>query len=52
MIWEDQPLQSSIDRLQTMGIASMVFDPCGNRPEQGDLLSVMQDNVQRLGQIQ
>jgi len=52
MIWEGQPLQSSIDKLQTMGIASVVFDPCGNRPEQGDFLSVMQDNEQRLRQIQ
>jgi zinc transport system substrate-binding protein len=52
MLWEGQPLQSSIDKLQSIGVGSVVFDPCGNRPEQGDFLTVMQDNVQRLRQIQ
>jgi zinc transport system substrate-binding protein len=52
MIWEGQPLQSSIGKLQSLGVGSLVFDPCGNRPEEGDFLSVMQDNVQRLRQIQ
>jgi zinc transport system substrate-binding protein len=52
MIWEGQPLQSSIDKLQSIGVGSVVFEPCGNRPEQGDFLTVMQDNVQRLRQIQ
>jgi zinc transport system substrate-binding protein len=52
MLWEGQPLQSSIDKLQSIGVGSVVFDPCDNRPEQGDFLTVMQDNVQRLRQIQ
>lgn len=52
MIWEGKPLQSSIDKLQLMGIGSVVFDPCGNRPEQGDFLSVMRENTQRLKRIQ
>ena len=52
MIWEGRPLQSSKDRLQAMGVGSVVVDPCGNRPEQGDFLSVMRDNVQQLRHIQ
>lgn len=51
MIWEAQPLQSSIDRLQSMGIGSVVFDPCVDRPDKGDFLSVMQKNIKWLRQI-
>ena len=50
MLWEGDPLAASVDRLQTLGIRSLVFDPCGNTPEQGDFLSVMQQNVARLQQ--
>jgi hypothetical protein len=28
-----------------MGVESIVFRPCGNRPASGNLLSVMLDNV-------
>jgi hypothetical protein len=34
--------------LKEKGIASAVFDPCGNRPEAGDFLSVMEANVVNL----
>ena len=50
MLWEGDPLAASVDRLQALGIRSLVFDPCGNTPEQGDFLSVMQQNVARLQQ--
>ncbi len=48
MLWEGDPLPASVDELQTLGVKSLVFDPCGNTPEQGDFLSVMQQNVARL----
>ena len=51
MIWEDEPLPQSAAKLKEMGIGSIVFDPCGNRPEQGDFLSVMRQNVENLGEI-
>jgi zinc transport system substrate-binding protein len=45
MIWEDEPLPDTASRLEGMGIHSLVFRPCGNRPAGGNLVSVMQDNV-------
>ena len=50
MLWEGDPLPASVQKLQALGVQSLVFDPCGNTPEQGDFLSVMQQNVARLGQ--
>ncbi|MDX2456954.1 MAG: metal ABC transporter substrate-binding protein [Gammaproteobacteria bacterium] len=48
MIWEGKPNPESVTRLRSMGVDSLVFDPCGNRPGAGDFLSVMQQNVQNL----
>jgi zinc transport system substrate-binding protein len=50
MIWEGAPLAASVEKLQVLGVQSLVFDPCGNTPEQGDFLSVMQQNVANLRQ--
>jgi zinc transport system substrate-binding protein len=50
MIWEGEPLPASVAKLQAMGLRSLVFYPCGNRPAQGDFLSVMQQNVTNLAQ--
>ncbi len=48
MIWEDEPLPDTVSRLERMGMESLVFRPCGNRPAEGNLLSVMLDNVLEL----
>jgi zinc transport system substrate-binding protein len=48
MIWEGEPNASSAAKLKSMGINSLVFDPCGNTPVQGDFLSVMQQNAENL----
>jgi zinc transport system substrate-binding protein len=48
MIWEKAPDPRSVAALEAMGIASVVFDPCGNRPASGDFLSVMRENLDRL----
>jgi zinc transport system substrate-binding protein len=48
MIWEKQPLPEIARRLETMNIGTLVFDPCANRPGQGDFLDVMQQNVRNL----
>jgi zinc transport system substrate-binding protein len=50
MIWEDEPLPDTVSRLEAMGIRSLVFRPCGNRPAGGSLVSVMLDNVMALEQ--
>lgn len=48
MVWEGKPMQASVDKLKSAGLGSLVFDPCGNVPDQGDFLSVMRENVENL----
>jgi zinc transport system substrate-binding protein len=48
MVWEGEPHPESARKLKALGIGSLVFDPCGNRPEKGDWLSVMEENLQNL----
>ncbi len=49
MIWEGKPIKESTERLKAIGLNSLVFDPCGNTPAQGDFLSVMRQNGENLG---
>jgi len=51
MIWEGKPIRESAKRLSANGVGSLVFDPCGNRPNQGDFLSVMHQNVKNLKSV-
>ncbi len=46
MIWEGNPMKKSVERLKSIGINSIVFDPCGKVPIKGDLLSVMRQNIE------
>ncbi len=49
MLWEQQPIAAVIGRLENdLGLASVVFSPCEQAPDQGDYLSAMHDNVKRL----
>ena len=48
MIWEGNPAQESVKKLESTGIRSLTFDPCGNVPDQGDFLSAMGENVENL----
>jgi len=48
MIWEDEPLSETTQKLQEMEIKSVVFNPCGNVPDKGDYLSVMNSNINNL----
>ena len=41
-------MKESAERLQAIGLDSLVFDPCGNTPDQGDFLNVMRQNVKNL----
>ena len=45
MLWEDQPLEETVAGLAELGVESVVFDPCGNRPEDGDYQEVMTANA-------
>ena len=51
MIWEGEPLPETVVRLEELGIQSVVFDPCGNRPDEGDWLTIMRDNASRLQRV-
>jgi zinc transport system substrate-binding protein len=51
MLWEGSPLEQTSRRLQELGVGSVVFDPCGNRPATGDYLTVQRANLERLRQI-
>lgn len=48
MIWEAPPAAEIAARLETLGVKSAVYSPCFNRPESGDFLSVMRQNVENL----
>jgi zinc transport system substrate-binding protein len=50
MLWEKQPRSEIAQQLDSMGIGVTVFDPCANRPAEGDFLSVMQQNIDNLRQ--
>jgi len=51
MLWEDEPLEESVERLRALGVESTMLSPCANRPETGDFLSVMSDNARNLKQV-
>ena len=51
MLWEGEPLAATADKLRLIGLASVVFDPCGNRPGEGDYLSVMRANADALSNV-
>ena len=49
MLWEAEPDRAIARKLLEQSVSSVVFDPCGNRPDEGDWLSVIQANISRLG---
>ncbi len=51
MIWEGNPVDESVKQLSELGIDSIVFDPCGNMPDDGDWLQVMNRNAEELARI-
>ncbi|SVD31388.1 uncharacterized protein METZ01_LOCUS384242, partial [marine metagenome] len=48
MLWEAKPDKAIARKLVEQGVSSVVFNPCGNRPDEGDWLSVIQANISRL----
>jgi len=48
MIWEGEPDQQSVAKLQAMGVSSLVFDPAENVPQQGDFISVMKNSISNI----
>jgi zinc transport system substrate-binding protein len=48
MIWEQEPLEQTKERLAAAGINSVVWHTAANRPDEGDFLSAMRANANRL----
>jgi zinc transport system substrate-binding protein len=48
MIWEAEPLEETCRRLLDLGVASIVFQPGGNRPAEGDWLDLMREGIAAL----
>ena len=48
MLWEEKPLPESAQYLREMNATSLVFSPCSSRPQAGDFLSVMKQNVKNM----
>jgi zinc transport system substrate-binding protein len=44
MLWEAEPTPATREKLEQRGVGAIVFDPCANRPREGDYLSVMRAN--------
>lgn len=51
ILWESAPRAETVDRLQELGLTSVVFSPCEQPPEEGDYLSVMRENLLRLAPV-
>jgi len=45
MLWEAEPLPETVSMLAERGVGSLVFAPCGNVPDGGDLMDVMRANA-------
>lgn len=45
MVWEGEPAKESVEKIKAIGLQSVVFDPCGNTPEAGDFMTVMESNI-------
>ena len=48
MFWEDEPLSEVRAALAERGVEIVVFRPMGNRPDSGDFLTGMRENVHNL----
>ena len=51
MIWEDEPLAATAKRLSNAGIRSIVFRTMAVRPDEGDYLSSMRANADRIASL-
>lgn len=48
MIWEDEASEANVAALAAIGVKSVVFSPCANRPGEGDWLATMKANLKNL----
>lgn len=48
MLWEGEPMPEIRKILQEKGILTVVFEPFGNRPPEGEFIDLMKHNIRRL----
>ena len=48
MIWEGEPGEETVTRLEAAGLGSLVYEICANVPEDGDFLATMRRNLAAL----
>jgi len=48
MLWEGSPLEEVQVRLDELNVKIVVFNPCANKPEEGDFMNNMNDNLKNL----
>lgn len=51
MLWERMPLDETLEKLESIGMKSIIFDPCGNAPEHGSFVTVMKKNIANLREV-
>lgn len=51
ILWEGEPLVKTREKLDSIGITSLTYSPCGDRPEEGDFISVMETNIRNLASV-
>lgn len=51
MLWEGVPNKAIQTELVNRGLEIVVFEPCGNKPSEGDFLSVMKNNLKNLKEM-
>lgn len=50
-IWEGEPVPEAVAVLKARGLRSVVFEPCGNRPDEGDWLDAVTRGGEALRQV-
>ena len=48
MIWEGKTTAENLDYIQSLGLQNIVIEPCMNRPENGDFMTQMKENLKNL----
>ena len=51
MLWEEDPLPAVAERLRKMGVEPVAFETCASAPDQGDYLTAMKANADRLAAL-
>jgi len=51
MIWNTEPGEDTRKELRKRGVGNIVFDPCANKPAEGDYLTVMKENVKQMDKM-